>query len=302
MNFSSIENGARRKSVELLYWYLQNPGMFSILILGNAGVGKSHWVKVIQEDIAGDTACAEDVVEVNLSLADPTKTYWEKTLKEANGKILVIKELEKVGPHDHLLFEGLSTSNGLYGFEKKEYSIRIVFTSSYSIDALRITEDLISHRLFDRISQLVVRFPSFDEANRGVWKDFKATWKKMNFSGRNKIPGQNLRNWLESSSHTLKGNFRDLDKIAILWHQFRLMEMPEEKILTSVLDQLQMYSAFPEQHTDLEDAFYFQKGKTKKQTEEEFKAAFKRWVKRTYGSLRKAAGPMQMSHRTMEKW
>lgn len=40
MLFADIPNQSRRESVELLYWYLQNPGRFSILVLGKVGVGK----------------------------------------------------------------------------------------------------------------------------------------------------------------------------------------------------------------------------------------------------------------------
>ena len=166
MLFSEILNKSRRESVELLSWYLQNPGRFSILILGKVGVGKEYWVKVIQEKIQDKAECAKKVVTVNLGSAKPAYDYWERVLKKAHGGILLIKELEKAKPHEDLLFEALSTSDGRYGFQSKEYEIRVVFTTNFSIHALRNTEERISHRLFDRISQLVVRFPSYDEANK----------------------------------------------------------------------------------------------------------------------------------------
>ena len=302
MNLSHTINTIRREAVELLLAYLQNPGRFSILILGNAGVGKSHWVREIQKAIQGQTPCAKGVVEVSLRAAEPTRVYWQNILEEAHGKILLLKELECIKPHENLLYEALSTSDGKYGFEAKETETRVVFTSRYAVSALRHTEDLIAHRLFDRISQLVVRFPSFEEASRGIWEDFKTTWSKMNFQQNQELPGQALQKWLESGSHKLHGNFRDLDKIAILWHQFRLMKKDEKDILAEMLKQFEGYSSFPEQHTDVSDAFCFEQGKTKKQIEDEFRAAFKRWAITTYGSLRKAAKPLDMSHRTMEKW
>lgn len=302
MDFTRIKNVTRRESVKRLYWYLKNPGNFSVLILGKPGVGKSHWVKEIQKELSKNTICATRVVEVSLKTVSPNKEVWENIFKEADNGILLIKELEHIKPHDNLLFEALATTNGKYGFDEKKFSIRIAFTTSYSIDSLRKTEEFISNRLFDRIAQLVVAFPSFDDANIGIWEDFKATWEKMNFQEWNKLPRQKLKEWLDKSSHTLKGNFRDLDKIAILWHQFRLMKIQEKDILKEVTHQLQQYSAYPEQHTDLGDAFFFQKDNTKEQIEDEFKAAFKKWTIKTYGSLRKAAKPLDMSPRTMERW
>lgn len=302
MNFSTISNSARRESVELLHWYLQNPGRFSILILGGVGVGKAHWVNVIQAEIKDKVPIAKGVVTISLGSALATKAYWEKVFSEAHGKILLIKELEKVKSHQHLLFEALSTFDGKYGFQEKEVETRVVFTSTYDISALRNTEDLISHRLFDRIAQLVVRFPAHHKGFRGIWDDFRATWEKMSFETDNELPGVPLQNWLEGGTQQLNGSFRDLDKIAILWHQFRLMKVDEEEILAQVLAQFQPYSSFPEPHTDLGDAFYFQKGKTKKTLEEEFRTQFKKWAITTYGNIRKAAGPLEMSPRTMEKW
>ena len=302
MLFSEILNRTRRESVELLSWYLQNPGRFSILILGKVGVGKEYWVKALQENIQDEVDCAKKVVTVNLGSAQSTYDYWEDVLKKADKGILLIKELEKVKPHEDLLFEALSTSDGRYGFQSKEYEIRVVFTTNFSIHSLRNTEEWISHRLFDRISQLVVRFPSYDEANKGVWEDFQATWKKMSFAEHNRMPGQNLRDWLEGYSQNFYGNFRDLDKIAILWHQFRLMGKNEKEILTSLLEQFQTYSSFPEVHTDMGDVFVFQKGKPKKQLDEEYRAALRLWATNTYGSLRKAGKALKISHRTMERW
>lgn len=302
MDFLKTKNENRRKSIERLCGYLKNPGLFSILILGKPGVGKSHSVREIQKNLPSGTSCIDQLIEVSLKTVTPSKEAWEQIFKAAHNGILILKEVEHIKPHDALLFEALTTHNGKYGFGEKEYSIRIVFTSSYSVDSLRKSEEFISHRLFDRISQLVVQFPSFDDANRGIWEDFTATWEKMRFEEMNRLPGPELKGWLEEKGHTLHGNFRDLDKIAILWHQFRLMEMPEKNILSEVKAQLQVFSAFPEQHADLGDAFYFQKGKSKKQMEEEFRSKFKKWAIITYGSLRKAAGPLDMSHRTMERW
>jgi transcriptional regulator with AAA-type ATPase domain len=254
MKLSEINSTQRKEAVKLLYHYLKNPGLFSILVLGEVGVGKSHWIRAIQEELQGKSECTKQVTELSLTSIHPTKEAWKQVFTEANGGILVLTELEKVKPHDALLFEALTTYDGKYGFEKKEFNFRVVFTSSYSIDSLRKTEEYVSNRLFDRVSQLVVKLPSFADANRYIWDDFQASWNKMQFQEKKELPGSELKKWLESKGHSLKGNFRDLDKIAILWHQFRLMGIEEGKIWERVKEQFEGYSAFPEQHTGLEDA------------------------------------------------
>ena len=304
MILNKNSNKTRNESVDLLRAYLSNPGRFSILILGKPGTGKSHWVREIQAQICDTVDCAKSLREVSLRTLDADKATWINIFKQADGGILVLKELEHVKSHDVLLFEALSTSDGSFGFcQAERFKIRIVFTTSYGIDSLRKTEELISHRLFDRIAQLVVAFPSMRENNRGIWEDFQATWKKMAFKEQEEFPGESLQTWLEKEHKDfLHGNFRDLDKIAILWHQFRLMGVEENDILEKVKAQLFTYSAYPEQHTDLGDAFYFQEGQTKKELETGFRASLKRWAIKTYGTARKAEKRLEMGSRTLDRW
>jgi DNA-binding NtrC family response regulator len=303
-DFNSIPNGARREAVELLYHFLKNPGRFSILVLGKPGVGKSHWIRHFQPDLKGEVSCTQSICEVSLRTVAPNQDAWLEIFRQANGGILIVKELEQVKSHDALLFEALSTTDGTFGFSADErFEIRVVFTSSYGIDSLRKTEDLISHRLFDRVAQLVVEFPSLRETNLGIWEDFQASWNKMKFTEKNDLPGNSLKIWLENERKDfLHGNFRDLDKIAILWHQFRLMEVEESQILKQVCEQLLRFSAYPEQRTELGDAFYFQEGKTGKDLITEFKASLKKWAVEVHGTARKAEKALGMGNRTLEKW
>ena len=304
MVYDEISNTARKKSVQLLDAYLRNPGRFSILILGRPGTGKSHWVRRIHSQICNEVACATTIHEVSFRNISPNKSDWINIFKKANKGILVLKELEHVKPHDALLFEALSTTDGSFGFSLEErFEIRIVFTTSYSIDNLRRTEDWISHRLFDRVAQLVVEFPSLRDKNKGIWEDFQAVWEKMTFAEHSEFPGETLKLWLEKEHKDfLHGNFRDLDKIAILWHQFRLMGETENEILERVKEQLSTYSAYPEQRTDLGDVFYFQEGKSKNELEAEFKASLKRWAIKIYGTQRKAEEALKIGNRTMNRW
>jgi hypothetical protein len=53
--------------------------------------------------------------------------------------------------------------------------------------------------LFDRISQLVVYFPSFTEKNGSIWNDFQSTWTKMHFP-ESEMPDNNFKTWLQKRS------------------------------------------------------------------------------------------------------
>lgn len=305
IDLKQIRNSERREAVRLLDAYLRNPGRFSILLLGKPGTGKTHWVKQIQTQMQKEKLDGgNNVTEQSLRTVTPTKEAWTALLRKADEGILVLKGVEDIKPHDTLLFEALGTTDGTFGFTQNErFSVRIVFTSSYDISSLRMTEEYISHRLFDRIAQLVVKFPSLSETPRSIWDDFRATWDKIGFQEHPNLPGEPLRRWLEGDqAETLHGNFRDLDKIAILWHQFRLMGITEKEILGRVKNQLLKFSAYPEQHTELGDVFYFKKGKTAKELLDEWRSQLKKWAIKTYESPRDAEEKLGVGRRTMDRW
>lgn len=290
----------RKDIVEQLEHYLKNKGRFSVLVLGERGTGKTFWIEQITKHLYPKQA----LFTVDAALSGESTDFWMHVFKKAHQHLLVIDNVEKLTPRSQeLLIKMLSTSDGQYGFEEKEFDVRLIFTSSFDISVLRDSEAYLLHHFFDRISQLVVKFPSFKEKDAGIWQDFLATWNKMNFGAKFAAPKEILQIWLEKKSAYLHGNFRDLDKIAINWQQYQIIgEKDESEILKKINDSFELFLHYPEQKTELHDTFIFKKGKTKDEMEAEWRMQFKKWAKREYGTLKKAAQQLQMSERTFEKW
>jgi len=296
-----IQPEPRRSRILELKSFLENPGYFSILLLGDRGTGKTHWIDYLTNEL--------NSVTVNCPFYDSTIEFWDSKFKEADNSYLIVDEVEKLDKKSQeILLQIMSTSNGKYGFSEKKYSVRVVFTSSYKVSILRDGEKYLLNTFFDRIAQLTVELPSFKESNKDIRKDFIATWKKMNFGGASNktwnCPGIPLFKWLEKNSSILYGNFRDLDKIAINWNQIQMNDntLDDQTILEKVVNDFTKYYHFTSHKPDDDNAFYFTKGKTKNELEKVWKTQFKQWAKKEYGSLEEAAIRLDMSKRTFEKW
>jgi hypothetical protein len=284
--------------------FLLNPGRFSVLIIGMRGTGKSYWLELIQSSYSDDKHLS-GLVMVNAALAkNSNQDYWSETFKKANMKLMIVEDVEKLSKESQeILFDGLSTGHGAkYGFDEKKFEFRIAFTSTFDIKTLRDTEEYLSHKFFDRISQFVVKLPSYTDLNQTVWKDFQLTWKKMKFETNNDLPGLELKTWLEEHSQELHGHFRDLDKIAINWHHCRISGRKENEILSLVTEDFREWFHFPEHKSELFNAFHIDDSLDWEGNMRKFKKYYKEWVKVEYGSLRKGEKKSGVSYRTMERW
>lgn len=309
MNIESLiksENKQRKQAIKKLNSFLTNPGRFSVLVIGFRGTGKAHWLTQIQELHKRSTNNLDTIIFINAIKASRfTEKDWIDTFEEANNGLLVItdtEELTKAG--QAVLFEGISTGEGgKFGFKKKEYDIRIAFTSTKSISSLRDSETYLTHKFFDRICQFAVKLPSYKEANIKIWQDFVKTWKKMNFEQHNKLPGNELKEWLKNGNIILHGNFRDLDKLAINWHNYRLQKgIDEENILELVKSDFNDFYRFPEHNDNLKREFEISEDLPWNDNLDNFKEAYTRFIKERYGSLRQGAKKAGISYRTMERW
>jgi len=298
------ETKERAEAIKKLAGFLLNPGRFSVLVLGMRGTGKTYWLQEIQNFNINDKHLTGLIV-VNAALAkNSNQIYWADKFKQADKKLLVIEDVEKLSKESQeILFDGLSTGEGAkYGFSEKEYEFRVVFTSTFDVKTLRDTEEYLSHKFFDRISQFVVKLPSYNDLKQTVWKDFQLTWKKMKFKTHNEMPSFELRTWLEEHSHELHGHFRDLDKIVINWHHYRISGKKEDDILSLVTDDFRELFHFPEHKSELSNAFNIDSSLDWEGNMRKFRRYYKEWVKIEYGSLRKGEKKAGVSFRTMERW
>lgn len=308
-SFSDILQNQPRFRAELiqkLFNYLTDPGRFAILLLGERGTGKSHWINEISKG-CGHLDCLKEVITISGVLAKNTDAFfWERTFESANEKILVIEEVEELSKATQaLLFEFLSTTNGLYGLKEKRFKCRIVFTSSLHIRTLRDSQDYLLNKFFDRISQFVVTFPGYGDKNLSIWDDFVLTWAKMNFP-KKELPKRILEDWLRANSHRFHGNFRDLDKIAINWRNSQInFKKTETELLKDVENDFFELYHFPEHNSENPNAFYVDENMD---YYKEIKPLFEKFVKeiarKKYGKLSKAKNgkPLGVHYRTMERW
>ncbi|GHU55891.1 hypothetical protein FACS189411_05260 [Bacteroidia bacterium] len=307
--FYDNEPKYRQEEIKSLIQSLKDPGKFSILLLGKRGTGKSHWLQQIYDhrDEVKASDCFSTIHTVNGVIAkDYGKKDWEKHFKQANNGLLIVDEVEELNKASQaILFEFLSTVDGKYGLDKKEYCCRIVFVSTFDIKTLRDTEQYLSHKFYDRISQLVVQLPSFEDKNKNIIADFQATWKKMTFPD-NELPNDLFNNWLNDNSHKFYGNFRDLDKLAINWRNCQISGIEKDKIFEKVTKEFFEIYHFPKHDSENNNAFYINADMDfYKDMQPNFKNFVKGYAKKLYGEGYRIAPerkPFGVPYRTMDRW
>lgn len=281
--------------------YLSNPGRFSVLILGERGVGKTKWVQ---------DKCKEKLVIANCaSFADDTMAESELfgykkgaftganedkngLFKEADNGSLFFDEVHNLTPKvqeklmTSLQTEGEGDNKGKFrirklGETKSDYvTVRPIFASNLPLKKLR---EKLMPDLYDRISQLVIEIPSIQESNIDLKKAFEGVWEGMQFVEYPKLPQLlEFEKWLKKMH--LEGNYRTLQNMAINWHQGRLMKLNEDEVFTFVKKQIEHFHK-----TDVEPKlkikFNFQKGKLKTEMEKEYRKAMYGWAKENYQGL-----------------
>jgi DNA-binding NtrC family response regulator len=305
----------RKNAIDKLEKMMNYPGRFPILVVGDTGTGKTHWVKHLCNEAIEFSG--KLIIEYG-GLAEETYEYWDGLVKKADKHFLLIKEVEKLSiKSQELLFKALSTENGLYGFEEKNLTIRIMFTTCFPIEKIRDDRRYLTSKFFDRISQFVVEFPNFDQTQTNISEDFKDTWEKMFGQEGNpykeKCPkGNHFKKWLETEAYRMCGNFRDLDKIAINWslHQIALNGNDhkkngdnEEAILLKVKADFKKFLHNPNQKIYDDNTFVFEESLDYGETMDSFRMKLKSWALALNNNDKiKAANMLGISYRTMERW
>lgn len=241
----------RIEAFEKLKCFLSNPGMFSLVVLGSRGSGKHFSIEKafahLKENIEDEPKkelCLEEIKFVSALDFPKDKEGLDELFQSNISKTLVIEDFETLNELQKLLLlDALSTVNGKFGISEK-VDIRILFTSSEKIDSLRTVTDATSLLLWDRISQLVVEFPSFQEEGTNILIDFENTWTKMAFHKLEKFkqlaayPGlTQLEVFLENKKAEFVGGFRDLDKIACLYFNYRIYHYGEKRKIDNAIEE-----------------------------------------------------------------
>ena len=255
----------RKAALEKLYYFMSNPGRFSLLVIGERGTGKSRWIKQISEILKEEkvqfankfveASCASfnhDNAEADIFGYEP-HAFTNANPKGHNGLLMQADKgflfLDEVHHLDDRVKSKLLTAMQTVGSgkEKGKFSlrrmmgdeihyvaVRPIFGSNRSIAELK-NETLLPD-FYDRIAQLVVKLPSISETRGAVKPDYILVWDGMKFNeakGYEQITPPSIAefyNWL--SLLPLDGNFRDLQTVSILWMTYWNVIQKENKNLS----------------------------------------------------------------------
>lgn len=322
MSQSKNQHPIRKESIDKLRNAMIYPGRFPILVLGESGTGKTHWILEIVKSNLDFNYFKNGVITQYGGLCDDNIEFWNSVLCEAHEKVLIIEEVEKLSSKSQdLLFDAISTTNGKYGFRDKQYEMILIFTSTFPIKKIRDDRRYLSAKFFDRISQFVVEFPNFKETKENIYFDFKTTWNKMfqdvdcyrDFCPRREL----IESWLKTDANKMFGNFRDLDKIVINWnlHQRDLYnfkksesknndkEEIDRKILKIIKDDFKNLLHNPSQKIYEDNTFVFDEDSDYGAMVQDFRKKLKKWALAMNNNDKvKASTQLKVSHRTMERW
>jgi hypothetical protein len=321
MNEKMFTGGqARMLAFQKLKVFLTNPGKFCLIVLGSRGTGKHFAIDRAFEQCPskGDKElCLQKIKFLSTSEIPQDEENIDKLFKDSQHQTLVVEDVEDLNDEQqNLLFTALSTEDGRFGIESK-YNLRFVFTSSEEADSLR-AGDSLQGLFWDRISQLIVEFPSFKIEKESIMQDFIETWKKMkfqetkNFEHLGGIPkNAKLETFLENHADKFEGGFRDLDKITCLYFNYRIyyyenkkkiLEEIENKIVEDVIidffGKSQLHSS---SGNDL-STFQILPGVSWNDLKGQFKIQVRNWGKKEYKTIAKAEERLVLKPGTMKNW
>jgi hypothetical protein len=299
-----IGSPLRMQALQKLKVFLGNPGKFCLIVLGSRGSGKHFAIETAYNEIfqnADKDLCLEDLKFIEPYDLPVEADALNELFKEWEHKTLVVEDVEELTDEQQkLLFKALSTTDGTFGIGKS-INLRIVFTSSKSADALRTDKNLILGLFWDRISQLIVELPSYKKDDENIRQDFYSTWNKMSFEkakGYKHLSGTpknlTLEKFLEDHAEKFEGGFRDLDKIACLYFNYRIfhygsqkkiIDEIEKKVVASVIDDFFSKSQMQGSSDNDESVYQFQVGLTHQELLGRYKMQLRRWAVKEYGGL-----------------
>jgi len=157
-----------------------------------------------------------------------------------------------------------------------------VFASNRSIERL---EKRLLPDFFDRINQLALHLPSLQEQGIKPSAAFSTVWKNMLFKQAIPADDSAFNIWLDSLP--LSGNYRDLEKIAILLQQASINK--DNDPFGYARRRFEKFNRTSSSST-IASTYNFRRGATLAQMEYEYREALKKWAlsPEGYGSRKEA--------------
>jgi hypothetical protein len=310
------ENSLRMPAFKKLSAFLANPGRFCLIVLGKRGTGKHFSIKKAFEQITQNLEpndkkdlCLKELNFLEHSDIPEKANMMDKFFEKYDYHTVVIEDIENLNDEQQkILFDFLTTKDGAtFGIKEKKYKLRLVFTSSKDSDTLRQDGEKLQGYFWDRISQLVVVMPSYTDDKQYIKDDFDCTWNNMQFQKTKKyehlshIPrNATLEKLIDDFADKFEGGFRDLDKLACMYFNYRIfyygckkkileeLEETEKKIVDNIEDDFFSKTQLLGNYENDTAIFHFERGKDAKKLLKAYKVQLKKWATKEYKGVGKA--------------
>jgi transcriptional regulator with AAA-type ATPase domain len=298
-------------------------------LLGERGIGKSrlaieqkqddgHFIMVNCASFADDTMAESELFGYKKGAFTGATSDKVGLIKEAENGILFFDEIHSLSRRvQSKLMTALQTdeNNRLHirrlgdNKEIKVNQVKLIFASNRTIQELR---KRLLPDFFDRIVQQVIELPPLRQCKEERANDWKQIWEQMKFD-KDKIEcptDAKFMRWLKSLE--LWGNYRDLQRIAIHYHNYLVIKGSQENqdILTD--DNNQPLSAleyvkehFEKYNNPISDTEIFpcqiKYGKAQDMIKN-FQHQLGEKMVEKYGSRKKAAIALGVDEKTITNW
>ena len=339
--FSFFEGAksAKRELVDIQLKCFLKMG-FSILLLGERGIGKSQKIKEVKEQLDKDAKerGTGEIIEVNCAtftddnLAESRLFGYKKgaftsadkdtegLIKEAENGILFLDEVHALSRviQEKLMKAFQTDENNTMSIrrigdnkvEEKVKNVKLIFATNKSIDELR---KVLLPDFYDRIVQYVIAIPPLRETREDIYEDWEKVWGYLKFENAPQAPkSSQLIAWLKKLP--LYGNYRDLQKIAMYYHAFNEFNEEERKKICNNLgvacDALsytkKQFELYHSPNNEAEGKIISVKldldNLKAKDLQIEFNYQLYAWAKKMYGKEKTIAEKLGVEVRTLNNW